>query len=406
MTTRRNLFAIAGGVLATASLAGCRDRAPAREVVGVPDVLLADSRRGLVRLGGSHRQNLGTAAVLSHDGGFLYAVRSNDAGGPSLMRLDPANGASIRSTSLGGGWVPRVISADGRACALGRSAATERPAARARTAILVRTETGERTYDLSGVIEPDAFTSDGLGLFVLEWLPPEAPDRYRVRLLDLGTGATQPLNTRNKVPVPAGAEEEMHGTGRQAVLSADRHTLYTLYTHQPGHQHTRDLIAGTRSNVHAFVHVLNLTERWAYCLDLPLPFGEGPAAGHAIAIDGQRLAVVDMSSGSLAYADTADLTIERVVSVPAGAGAASLVLAPDHRVLTGAGATVTVLDRGTDAVTARWTVPGAVRGLGLSPDASRVYAGGTDQVVWLDAGSGVLRGTAPVDGLIELRHVG
>jgi DNA-binding beta-propeller fold protein YncE len=258
------------------------------------------------------------------------------------------------------------------------------------------------------VVEPDAFTQDGAGLFVLEWLPPQAPDRYRVRLLELASGAMQPLLTRNKVPVPVGAEEEMRGDGRQAVLSPDRQVLYTLYTHQPDHRHTRDLIAGRPGGAHAFVHVLQLTERWAYCLDLPHPFGEGPAEGHAVAIsaDGHRLAVVDVTSGSLAYADTAALTIERVVPVPAAEDSASLALAPDgRRVFVGAGTTVTVLDRNTDTVIARWPVPDPIRGLALSPDAARVYAGGADEVVWLDATSGTLRGRAAVDGLTALRHV-
>jgi hypothetical protein len=282
------------------------------------------------------------------------------------------------------------------------------PAARAATALLVTTEGRQRRYDLAGVVEPDAFTRDGAELFVLEWLPPEAPDRYRVRLLDLASGRVGPLLTRAKVAVPAGAEEEMHGEGRQAVLSPDRQILYTLYTHQPGHRHTRDLIAGRPGNVHAFVHVLHLTERWAYCLDLPDPFGTGPAAGHAVAVsaDGGQLAVVDMMTGHLAYADTAALTIERVVTVPAADGTAGLAFGPaGYRVFAGAGTSLAILDRATDAVTARWSVPGPIRGLGVSRDAARLYLGGADEIVWLDAASGAVRGRAPVTGLTALRHV-
>ena len=46
-----------------------------------------------------------------------------------------------------------------------------------------------------------------------------------------------------------------------------------------------------------------------------------------------------------------------------------------------------------------------VRGLGLSGDGSRVYAGGADEIVWFDAGTGELRGRVPVGGLTALRHV-
>jgi hypothetical protein len=50
-------------------------------------------------------------------------------------------------------------------------------------------------------------------------------------------------------------------------------------------------------------------------------------------------------------------------------------------------------------------VPGTVRGLGLSRDGSRLYAGGSGEVVRLDAGSGKLRGRFPVGGMTALRHV-
>ena len=410
MTTRRTLFRIAGGSLAattTAALTGCRDDQP-RIATAVPDVVLADSRQGLVVLGGPRPRDFGPAAAVSADGGLVSAVTRDETGRSILEQVDPADGVPARSLALGGGWAPRVISPDGRMCALSRSPATTVPVARSGTALLVTTEGQQRRYDLDGVIEPDAFTRDGTGLFVLEWLPAAAPDHYRVRLLDLASGQVGPLLTRAKTEVPPGAEEEMRGEGRQAVLSPDRQVLYTLYTHQPGHRHTRDLLAGRRGHVHAFVHVLHLTESWAYCLDLPDPFGSGPAAGHAVAVsaDGAQLAVVDMMTGHLAYADTAGLTIERVARLPAADGTASLMFAPDGlRVFAGAGPALTVLDRGTDAARARWSLPGPIRGLGLSRDATRIYAGGADEVVWLDASNGTLRGRAPINALTSLRYV-
>ncbi|MEU7901305.1 hypothetical protein [Actinoplanes sp. NPDC049118] len=402
MTTRRNLLIIAGGAALTAA---CREQAHA--AVSVPDVVVAEGSRGLVVLGGERPRDLGREAVLSPDGAVACTVTRDDAGAPVLLRLDPAKGGPDGRVPLAPGWVPRVISADGASCALTRTPASARPAGRERTALLVTTGVRQRRYDLGGVVEPDAFSSDGTGLFVLEWLPRQAPDRYRVRLLDLGSGELRPLFTRDKAPVPPGAEEEMRGDGRQAVLSPGRDVLYTLYTHQPGHRHTRDLIAGRPGGVHAFVHVLHLAQGWAYCLDLPHPFGEGPAAGHALAAsaDGLSLAVADVTSGSLAYAATTSLKIERVVTAAAGGDAASLAFTPDSgRVLIGAGTAVTAYDR-AGTVAARWSVPAGVRGLALNGAGTRVYAGGAGEIVWLDAASGALRGRAPVEGLTALRHV-
>ncbi|GAA4951358.1 YncE family protein [Actinoplanes utahensis] len=394
MTTRRNVLLLAGSGLV---LAGCREPAQAAAATA-PDVLLAESDRGLLRLGPSGEQVLGAAAA-SFDGAHVYAATDG-----RLDQVDPVSGAVVRSARIAGGWTPRVVATDGRACALSRAGASDRPAARARTTLLVAGPAGEREYDLPGVIEPDAFTADLTGLFVLDWLPATAPDHYRVRQLDLITGQVRPLITRTKVAIPAGAEEQMRGEGRQAVLSADRKLLFTLYTHQPGHRHTRDLVSGRPGGAHAFVHVLHLSEGWAYCLDLPHPFGEGPAAGHALAADARNLVVADLNAGRIAYANPESLTIERVVDVPPVAGsAAALALTTDDRILIGAGG-VTVLDRAPGRRTGRWELPGPVRGLALSRDGSRLHVGGTGRVTWLDARTGTRLGEVAVPGLTALRH--
>jgi hypothetical protein len=364
----------------------------------VPDVVLADSEHGLVVLGGARPGTPGARAAASADGRVVFAVTGDD-----LVRFDPADGITTRSTTLGGGWLPRTVSRT--ACALSRVPASVLPTARKTTPLLVTVDGKTRQFDLPGVVEPDAFTTDNTGLFVLEWLPATAPDHYRVRLLDLTTGEVGPLLTRDKTAVPPGAEEEMRGEGRQAVLAPDGQVLYTLYTHQPGHRHTRDLLSGRPGNAHAFVHVLHLTERWAYCLDLPHPFGEGPPAAHAIAAsaDGRELAVFDASSGNIAYAGTAELTITGVVQAPKGAKA-GLAYTPDGaHALAGAGRTISTLDH-TGAVTASWSMRADVRGLATSRDGARIYCGGDNEVLWLDPG-GAVRGRAEVEGLTTLRSV-
>ncbi|MEV6299967.1 hypothetical protein AB0M02_11255 [Actinoplanes sp. NPDC051861] len=397
MTTRRSLLLLAGTGLALTAT-GCREPAAATPATA-PDVLLADTGSGLVRLSPTGAQPLGTAAA-AFDGAHLYAT-----GSTGLEQIDPATGEAVRRSALGDGWLPRVVSTDGRVCALSEAAGATVPAARTRTPLVVMDSTGPRKFNLPGVIEPDAFTSDGTGLFVLDWLPATAPDHYRVRLLDLGTGQIQPLLTRNKTPVPTGAEEEMRGEGRQAVLSADKQMLFTLYTHQPGHAHTRDLLSGRPGNAHAFVHVLHLTERWAFCLDLPHPFGEGAPGTCALAANARYIAVADLAAGKLAYCSAPSLTVERLVAIPAGDAPAALALSPDGRTLVGAGDRVTVLDTTTGATASSWKVPGPVRGLGLTVDGKRLYAGVPDGVAWFDTASGTVAGEQGVPGLTALRHV-
>ena len=76
-------------------------------------------------------------------------------------------------------------------------------------------------------------------------------------------------------------------------------------------------------HVHAFVHVLSLAEGWAFCLDLPLPFGVCPSEAHALAVspDGRRLYVADLASGSVAAADTSRLQVIRTADIGLADGA-------------------------------------------------------------------------------------
>jgi len=390
MTTRRTLLVLSGAAL----VAACGKSPASDKSEKSPDTVLADTSNGVVVLGGA---SPGAHAAASADSSVIYAISGAD-----LVRFDPKGGISTRSATLGGGWLPRVISTDGTTCAL-----TRPPAPRATTDLLVVRDGRPRGYHLPGAIEPDAFTTGNDGLFVLDWLPATNPDHYRVRLLDLPTGTIGPLLTRNKTAVPAGAEEEMRGESRQQAPSPDGQVLYTLYTHQPGHRHTRDLLSGRPGNAHAFVHVLHLAEHWAYCIDLPHPFGEGPPAGHAMAVsaDGRELALLDTTSGQIAYAGTAALAISGVVPAPTTPNVpAGLAYAPDgSRLYAGAGRTISTLDHG-GAVRARWPMPADVRGVAVSRDGRRVYCGMANEVRWLDA-AGVTRGRTTVDGLLTLRSV-
>lgn len=391
-----------------AALVGCD---PARTpnsapAVTIPDALLVEVDDGLGVLRGADRLTI-PHSVATADGLAIYATAPEGAD-TAFWRIETATGRTSSRVKLPGRWVPQAVSASGTKVALTSTEVNVtkgRPGGRDVTPVLVADVNGvQQRLELRGNFVPETFTEDLVGLFVLEWLPAKAPDHYRVRVVDLATQAPGPLYTRNKVPVPPGAEEEMRGDGRQAVLAPTGTILYTLYTHQPDHQHTRNLISGRPGNVHAFVHTLNLLERWAYCIDLPHPFGEAPASGHAMAIspDGRRLFVADVTSGSVAEIFTEELVVRRIVTLAKGTGTGHAAADRD-RLYVGAGTTVRTVDLARFTATTDWPVREPVTGLVLSPDGKRIYVGQTNAVSWHDPATGRELGRAAVPGLVVLR---
>lgn len=403
--SRRTLLTTLAGA-GVATLAGCDPATSPAAAILLPDPLLVEVDGGLGVLRGADRQTI-PHGVVTADGRLVYAS-APDGADTALWRIDAGRGATSERVSLPGRWVPQTVSADGTRVALTTeevSATKERPAGRDVTPVLIADAGGVRQrLRLPGNFVPEAFTHDLAGLFVLEWLPPDSPDRYRVRVVDLTTGVPGPLFTRDKGPIPAGTEEEMRGDGRQAVLAPNRTVLYTLYTHQPDHQHTRDRISGRPgSDVHAFVHTLHLEQRWAYCVDLPHPFGEAAPDGHAMAItpDGGRLYIVDVTSGTVAEITTEDLTVRHTAKL-AGATGPAYAAADRERLFLGAGAGVRTVDLADLAVTAERPVRDPVTGLILSPDGSRLYVGQNAAVAWHDPAAGGELGRAAVPGLVGL----
>ncbi|MGP3961085.1 YncE family protein [Nonomuraea sp. 3N208] len=394
--TRRQAFAL-GAVAAVSACAAERPTAKAAPAAPAPKpgrlfatttagLAVVDLATGTVKAGypAAVADSTWTTVHQLTDG----RLRSYQAGTGALLADEPVTGQQIKAVST-------------RMIALGPP-----PGPRRRTRITLVGENETRTVELDGNIEPEAFSSDGRAMYLLDHLPPERPDRYRVRMYDLDTGEVGPLQTRDKRQVLPGAEEEMRGRGRQAVLDSTAGVLYTLYTHQDDHLHTRDLVAGRDQSpgVHAFVHVLNLDQRWAYCLDLPAPFGLGPPAAHTIALDaaGKRLYAFDASTGSIVVASTDDQAIlrsGRLGKLPAGEAYAA---AGRQRLYLAAGSRVLVADGERLAPLADWALPGPARGVLLTAD--ELLAGAGDQVIRLDPDTGAGLGAFALPGLQAVRH--
>ncbi|MFI6539934.1 YncE family protein [Nonomuraea sp. NPDC050547] len=406
-TTRREL--LAGGLaLATLpALSACAasqaepaaakpvSPPPPARTTGLAGTLYASTASGLVAVDLATGKQIREYGEAVPDAGWERLHQVKDG---RLRVLDLPSGKVRREAPVSGTQV-KAVSRSGELVAVGPP-----PGPRTSTLISLAGPDGGRDLRLGGNVEPEAFSTDGQVMYVLEYLPPDKPDRYRVRVLDLPSGTPKPLNTRDKKPVPEGREEEMRGQGRQAVLDADAGVLYTLYTHQPDHLHTRDLIAGGDSapGVHAFVHVLQLDQRWAYCLDLPQPFGLGPPKAHTLALspDGRTLFVYDATSGRIAQADTTDLTVKRTAFGAKHTGEA-YALADDQHLYLAAGTSLQLADPATLAPRGTWQLPGPARGLATLN--GQLLAGVGDRVIALDE-KGTQQAGIPVPGLRSLHH--
>jgi hypothetical protein len=273
---------------------------------------------------------------------------------------------------------------------------------KARTRIVVLDDDGrQREFMLDGNFEPEAFKVDGSELFMIEYIPALAPDRYRVRRLKLESGAVMPIG-RLKQNAPG----QMQGTGRNQVMAPYGDELYTLYTQQidPGHEdegHGADV-------AHAFVHVLNLDQGWAHCIDLPSIFASGPATAGAIAVNpyGSRVYVGDWTQGVVALLNPRRVRLVRTVTdLDLGTeDDETFAAASNDRLYMAGNDSVVVLDARSFEILDRWDLAAEVTGLRLVD--ARLFVSTTDSVEMMDAASGrVLRsisvvGATGIEGVV------
>lgn len=302
------------------------------------------------------------AAKASPDGGVVVrgAIRSD--GTTRLTWLDPRDGHPTARARVGEPAAVRVVAADGRV-ALGPPDVPQlglvRPVPRQETALTVADPDGEvRTYRLDGSVEPEAFSTDGTGLFVLSYSPPENPTEYQVNRLDLETGEIGGVYGRDSADE---RQERMGGTARTQVWAPVGSAVYTLYT---------QVVAG---RVTSFIHVLNLDEGWAFCLDLPLAIGWASPAALAVSPDGGRLWVTE-AAGRGVVVDTEALEVVGTGEFPSPGANGLAAVGDDDRVFVASGARIAVLD-GTDLhPLAQWRTTRTIITLRRDPAAERLVA--------------------------------
>jgi hypothetical protein len=316
--------------------------------------------------------------ALSLDGKHLYTVGSN-----TLQDVDPHSGAVVRTLKLPGsyslppatlGGIPGGLSQNGQWLVLKTGGAEG-----SSHMLLVDTSQFKvaTRIDLDGYFEFDAIDNTGQRLYVIEYTN-VTQGYYRVRVYEVGAGQLGDYTIIDKGG--NGTPDPMTGVRLSGVFSPDGQWLYSVYA---------------RQGSGAFVHALNLTAPYAYCLDLP-DSGSPTDAFHwslALTADGRHLYAANGAIGSVTQIDNLDgynPSIVRTKQIGAvGATAGTLVqnveakeLGAQGAVLSRDGATlVTTGPRGliwidTAALRARslqltnWNVWSLVG----SPDGSRVYA--------------------------------
>jgi hypothetical protein len=354
-------------------------------VVGLtrpPDpVLVSDGagRLSLINVNTGEPAYTVTEAVRAPAGSKI--VRTEEDGEATEVEvLHPDSGEVVNSTRVDGRLEIRAVSPFGGAVALMAprpdTADLYVPEPRDQTTINVVWSDGDEpnTYTLEGNFEPETFSTDEETLFLLEFFPPSDPDRYFVRQLDLASGEISDVDTPDQ-ELGIELNPEMRGHARAQAMAPDGSYLFSLYTIGKGEAPVHDP-DDPDTDRWAFVHTLNLEEKWSHCIFLPDPFGTKSEAALSMGMsgDGKHLFVIDASTESVARIDAQELEVETVEHIRglASARARPVAVGPEV-VYIGMGDSVLEMGRDTLIPNAAFVVGTdmgslEVQGLELAPD--------------------------------------
>jgi hypothetical protein len=303
-----------------------------------------------------------------------------------VSSYDPATGVTTAETEIAGRWELTAVSASGRWLALTGIPTEQEQRSRMAadswktTVQILDTRDGGRVahaLQLDGNFEVEALSADGSALFLIQYLPAIHPDHYLIRLYDLAGGFLQPDELRAK-----NSDEVMAGEPWDRLASPDGQWLLTLYL-------------DTRNNT-AFIHALNLANRYTACIDLPAATGDLSLLKYyalALSPDGRRLYAANAVLGLVATVDLETLQLNEArfdIHAPAAlvSGKDSHQAPTAHGMTTADGRTlfftsgqgVWAFDTtGSGAVTGPYAGPGAITGLGVSSDGRQLYVAYSDR---------------------------
>jgi hypothetical protein len=329
------------------------------------------------------------AGSLSADGKRYFAVRSATASpkvSTTIAEFEPATGRALRDFSVDGRWAISRVSYSGRWLVLSRIATAAEKASWTKTGkwvsdfLVVDADNGKtaHTIHLDGAYEADTTSRDGNWLFLIQHVPPEAPEHYVIRLYDLAKNHLIDGVLRDKTAT----EDIMTGLAWNGLASPNGRWLLTLYLN-------------TGRNV-AFIHSLDLVDNFPVCIDLPSDRPGSVSASESlfdllrqytltISPNGEKLYAVNAALGVVAHIDLYSRQVVRTERFANPSFAAPFratiteplpqsVIAPDglHLYFTN-GWDVWQYDTIRGKVDGPFLSDALVKGLGVSSDGLRVY---------------------------------
>lgn len=384
-----------GGILMLTALLLAACGQPIERAEAEPDLLFVQSGGGVgvVHSETGASRELRQEAIPSRTWSTLVRAVPT-ARGTRVEAIDPLDESILWKSSVPGAVRVRLVAEDGRRAVVEPTGQNHFTRGRGRTVLMVVGEDLERqVVRLEGNVEPEAFSTDGRSVFVLRYTPARRPVSYQVLKLDLTTEEVGEVYTPD-----AELQESMQGTARIQAVSPDGRYLYTLYT-----------LAGDEGHSHAFIHVLNLDEEWAHCIDLPEGFGYSRDAKVAMAVtpDGERIYVADTGIGTAAAVDTRALSVTSTSSISTQSGGILHALSgPNGELILAKGGEVVVLEPDSLSVRYRTTVGWGVRGMQVSTDGTKLYVGLDDSVTVIDLATGEVLGALNPVGLEQIESFG
>jgi hypothetical protein len=375
------------------------------------------------------------AGVVAPDWSALYAAKDSFAAGQhktEVRAIDPKTGQTLHETTINGAYALPVVGPSGTFGGLspnGRwlvlEATPGQVAGRWQIDLVVLDSAFAKApryakFDSDDIYHFDGINNSGDGLYLIQQLSSVPQSPYQVRFYDLTNGVLDPT-----IVVAKGEEDVMSGARQTAALAPDGEWLYSLYLnteHGP------------------FIHALNLTNRFAVCIDLPKDSKGDEEKQSAWSLvmspSGKTLYAVNGALNMVADVDTNQFQVRRTSMIAAPAANSGPLdelarwLVPvaeaKSQVRTGAilsrdGKTLFMLGQqglfviNTADLTLqrRYLADRTLTSIALSADGTRLYtisaapnAGGPNMLTQLDPATGAIISEAQSDlGLMELLHV-